>query len=285
MATIRYSEPAEVEASIKAVEDHIRQVLTILYETRRKSQDESLERTTKQADRARATVDMLTQEMQQLRNRAITLGVIPGSLDAQLAGLQKSQLDIRVELAGLSARREAIVNRVAEMQKQQAEKQAGSQQVLDELTKVVELHMEQFARIRELQKTGTAPTSEVGRVQIELAKARADLESRRHQFAQEAETEALSLLNQQLADTQIEDQGKRAELMVIEETLAKLQSDEVRNTVDVYDRAVRQLESAVDEERMAAKQLSELKMQHDAMHEPSVLFIPQGLPEEKPQEK
>jgi hypothetical protein len=227
--------------------------------------------------RAEQRIDQVTAELDQLRQEAIQSGEALQPQDPQVSSaVKRDHLALRAELAGLLAQREAIVEQIAKAKDKLDTAQKEQRLVLDELARVVKLQQDELARARQLAATGVASASEVSKVEISLAQARADLVNHRRLLVQEAGGEQLGRLNERLVDTQIAMTTAEARLKETEKTLLELEKSAyspVNPSVLKYQRAQRALQNAWAEQEAAAADLAKLQMARDTVPEPRVMVI------------
>jgi chromosome segregation ATPase len=254
-------------------EKRLEETLLVLH----KASMESLYQRVRQAEQrlleARDGEEKRRSELQTLRTKLIQADASPGDIDQQQNTLRQDRLKLRVELVGFKARREAIVRAVAEASDKLKAISDEQQRELGELAKIVDLREQQLARVKGLYKGNSASISEIQQAELEVARAKADLAERRRLIAQQAGSDQLSRLNQQLADVQIEMSGDEARVAGIEQMLNRLQSKEVLELLSQYGQATQQLEYARAEEKAAFEQLAEAKKTAESTPAPKVVEI------------
>ena len=181
-------------------------------------------------------------------------------------------------MVGLKARREAIVKAIEEATVKTKATSEEQQRELAELQKIVEIRAQGLSRAQQLAKQAAISTSDVQQAELEVSRARADLAERRRVIAQQAGSEQLSRLNQQLTDVQIELSAAEARVAGIDAMLDRLQSKEVLELLREYGRTTQQLDYARAEEKAAFGQVAELKKTAESAAPPKVVEIrgPQG---------
>ncbi len=265
--------PAEVKKIVALAEKKFEQALREIHEANMAPLYDRLKRAEFRLAEARDVAEKRRIDVQSLRTRLVQFDASPEGIDQQQNTLRQDRLKLRVELVGLKARREAIVRAVAEASDKLNAISDEQQRELAELAKIVDLRGQQLARVKGLYKGNSASISEIQQAELEVARAKADLAERRRLIAQQAGSEQLSRLNQQLADVQIEMSAAEARVAGIEAMLNRLQSKEVLELLAQYGQATQQLEYARAEEKAAFEQVAEAKKTAESTPAPKVVEI------------
>jgi len=265
--------PAEIKKVTELAEKLIEQGLLEIHKTNMASLDEKVRRADAKVSRARLGVECDQYRLQFVRTQLIQLDASPEGIDQRQNTLRQDQLKLRVDLVGLKARREAIVKAVQDATGRLKAISDEQQRELAELSKIVDLREKQLARARELAKQAALSTSDVQQAELEVSRARADLAERRRVIAQQAGSDQLSRLNQQLADVQIEMSAAEARIAEIDQMLARLQSKEVLGLLAQYAQAAQHLDYARAEEKAAFERAAEARTAAESTPAPKVIEI------------
>ena len=269
-------EPADATQALAAGQKKLQEGLLQIHRAKLEPFNHKIEQADKRMIRAEEMIARVTDKLQRLRQQSRELGLALEPQDPQLfTSVKRDNLAMRAELAGLRARREAIVDQIA-LAKDKLDGAQGQQRaVLDELAVVLKLKEDELARMQTLFKKGFVTKAELAKGEVALAQAKADLVDRRR-LVQEAGGGQLGRLNEQLVDTQIAITTAEARLKETEKVLKELDQfayDPVNSMVIEYQRARRALENAWAEEEAAAADLAKLKRTIDAIPAPKVIVI------------
>lgn len=238
------------------------------------------------AERRKAEAEHLAgaylEELQSLRKKATQQGAFPDSMDDQFAKLKEERLSYRVEIAGLSAQHEAVMEQIKACHERLQAEESAHQAVLKELERIVSLREQQTTQVRRMVAAGVAQAPEPIRAEVDLAMSRADLAKHRQLALQESRSEPLRQLNQQLADVQIQLAAAEARVRVIDRTLAELDSDELRKLVDDCRRAEHRWKRALQAEEQADAEFAEIRARHDAIALPRLVLFRRDQPGNQP---
>ena len=265
--------PEEIKKVVALAERLLERALIQIHKANVESGLERLRQAEQHLDEARAIAEKRRTEIESLRTQLSRTDASPEGIDQQQTTLRQERLKFRVELVGLQARREAIVKAIEEANVKLKAVADEHQRELGELAKIVELRQQQLARISGLVRQGAAPTTETQQAELEVSRAKADLAERRRVIAQQAGSDQLGRLNQQLADVQIEMSAAEARMAAFDRLLDQLQSKEVLELLSQYGRATQQLEYARAEEKAAFEQVVEAKKMVESTPGPRVAEI------------
>jgi len=265
--------PAETKKVVALAEKLVEQALLQIYNTNMASLHERIRQAEEHLEQARAIAEKGRSELQTLRTQLIRADASPEGMDQQQNTLRQDGLKLRVEMVGLKARREAIVKAIEEAAHKVKATSDAQQPELAELQKIVVNREQAVSRAQQLAKQAAVSLAELRAEELLLSRVRADLADRRRVIAQQAGSEQLGRLNQQLADVQIEMAAAEARVADIEKMLARLQSKEVLDLLGEYGRATQQLEYARAEEKAAFEQLAEAKKTAESTPAPKVVEI------------
>lgn len=264
---------ADAAKALAAAEKALQHALDAMYGARVESFEVPIQRARDEAAAMRDTTEKLTSELSALRRKIIAADAMPEGLDEQLRAMKQEQLKLRVELAGLQARREAVTKHIAEATVKSQGATKDQEQAMADLRKVVELRQDQVRQLAAAHKQGVASITEVQKAEVELAQARADLEQRRRQLAQSSEKEAMARLNDQLADAQIEIAADEARLAALDRALDRLQSQDVQQLVSDYRRQSRQIVLVAARAKSLEEESLRMSQARDAASRPRVIEL------------
>jgi hypothetical protein len=271
------SGPGDLAKVLAAAQRNLQEALLEIHRQSMEPLGRKLDLAEERMRRAEQRIDQVTAQLQALRQEAIKTGCALEPQDAQLpAAIRRDHLGLRAELAGLQARRDAIIEQISKAKGRLYTVQNEQQLVLGELARVVKLQEDELARARQLVAKGLATAAEVSKVEMALAQARADLFNQRRLLVQEAGGEQLGRLNDQLVDTQVAMTTAEARLKETEKTLLELEKsayNPANPSVLKYQRAQRALQNALAEQEAAAADLAKLQMARDAIPPPRVMVI------------
>ena len=270
--------PEELKKVVALAENRLELALVKIHDANRASAHDRVRRAEERLEQARAVAEKRQSDVQSLRTRLIQADTSPEGIDQQQNTLRQDRLKLRVELVGLKARREAIVKVIDEATVKAKATSEEQQRELGELQKIVDIRAQAVSRAQQLAKQAAVSASDYQQTELELSRARADLAERRRLIAQQAGSEQLGRLNQQLADVQIELSTAEARVAGIDAMLERLQSKDVLEMLREYGRTTQQLDYARAEEKAAFEQVAQLKKVIASAAPPKVVEIrgPQG---------
>lgn len=269
------TEEADPKKCLLAAQKRLQEALLVVHRANMEPFKLRIQQADERVAQAERMIRGQTKQLQVLRKLATKLGAstLHTPDDQLLAAVNRDVLNLRVELAGLNARREAILKHIEATRDELQTVQATHANVLKALEYVVKLREQQVAATRKMVETGTGPYREFKDAEVQLAVARAELAERRRLIAQEAGSQQLSALNLQLADAQIAIAATEARLKVAEKNLRELADLACHELVVQHQQARRALDSALAENEAAQAELATLLRQRRAMTPPRVLLI------------
>ena len=265
--------PAETKKVVALAEKLVEQALLEIHNTNIASLHERVRQAEEHLEQARAVAGKRQSDVQSLRTQFIQADASPEGVDQQQSTLRQDGLKLRVELVGLKARREAIVKTIEEATLKANANSQEQRRELAELQKIVDIRLQALSRAQQLANQAAVSTSDLQQAELEVSKAKADLAERRRVIAQQAGSEQLGRLNQQLADVQIEMAAAEAREAAIAKMLDRLQSKDVLDLLSQYGQTTQQLEYARAEEKAAFEQLAEAKKTAESTPAPKVVEI------------
>jgi chromosome segregation ATPase len=222
-----------------------------------------------QLRRAREWNDRLTEERAGLRRIGSTL---PQDLLVKaIAELRQQEQNLRLDVAGLDARSQALQEQVIRQAKRSEEGNANDE-VVQNLRRVVELRRLAEQQLREAHKAARVSFSEVTAAEIELASAEVEL-SRALQSQRAAGQQQLDGLNAELAKVAVTTAESHGKLKFVQEQLAKYleewnvyvgQGQAIRERIDVMATVGARLTTE------AEQRLAELENRRDEFREATV---------------
>jgi hypothetical protein len=177
-------------------------------------------------DRQMRAVEELAAQIEDRRNKARSmtgrLDVSPDAIRATAAKLEDQRMTLELELAGSSARRKAIEERIAEISAR-GEKSIKGDEAAAQLEQVVKIREQSLDLIRKQYQAGSGAAMEVSKEEAALAEAKARVALRRSDVAAAAGGgELLAQLNRELTMLSIDVQEKQVRTELIEKQLARL---------------------------------------------------------------
>ena len=210
-----------------AAEEFLAAVIKNLRTTLEEAADE--QRSRLKTNLKRALEEWLTtgEELARTRREIANLQQAVGRSDVSWDGmfreverLEKEKQALEMEQAGRSARRDALVDAIANT-RMVAERQIASDATAAELEKLVALLEEQVKAMKDIRDKGRASDQDLTDLQIRLSEAKGRLAARREAVLQAAGGDLLAKLNAELTMLSIDDAESAARLKTLEEQLAK----------------------------------------------------------------
>jgi hypothetical protein len=214
-------------AASEFAEALVRQVRSELEQQFADWRDRQVEMIQVERRRQMQAVEELAVRIEDRRNKARTmtgrLDVSPDAIRATAAKLEDQRMTLELELAGSSARRKAIEERIAEISAR-GEKGIKGDEATAQLEQVVKIREQSLALIRKQHEAGVVATvTEVSKEEAALAEAKARVALRRSDVAAAAGGgELLSQLNRELTMLSIDVQERHVRMELIEKQLARL---------------------------------------------------------------
>jgi len=187
--------------------------------------------------------------------------------------LKQKHLLLRVELVGLDAKYEAILQHVVIVKKKSDVQTLAQTLVRDELAHLLLLRKKQHARVMELSKKKVVSAEEVQRADAEVVKAELELARHRASVNAAGESESLRALHELLIDVQVTMAGMRAQLGLVEEELKRFESTDLRDLLRKHRQMIGELETANDARASAEKVLRLLQEAYSGARPPSVKVL------------
>jgi hypothetical protein len=157
----------------------------------------------------------------EVRDAAKVLDPSPDAVRGTAARLDAEKQRITLELAGQSARQKALEERVAKLGESAAAR-VGKDPVAAELEKIVQLREEEVRRGDTLRQAKSISEGEIGKLQAQVAEAKARLFERRESVAKLSGTDLLGDLNKELVTLTITIAENEARLRHVDERLQGL---------------------------------------------------------------
>jgi len=264
--------PAKIiEAQCKRLEAMLREMA----QPARDQLNQALRTATLDSQKSAENVKTLEESLVQIRERMRELDVSPNGAPEPVEQLRQQRLALRVELAGLAGRRDALVKHIAAAREQAEKALQQPDATMARLAEVVALRKKDLARRQEANQKvpGSVPQAEVELAGLELRKAEIEMLEFQNKQKQETGGEALQRLNDQLLDAQTEIAGVEARLGVIDETLTRLDSKEVAELLDRFHALSSELPSARERLKKARDEELQFQSSLDNFPMPSVRII------------
>jgi hypothetical protein len=206
-------------------------------ERARERMAENLEHARRAEERAYERLGALRAQERELLAAADRVHLDRTVLIDEFTTAEQAQRELSLELEGLRARQQAIVEQTARVQHEVQERTARDP-VAAELMRVVELREKELARYRDLQQAGMVPEAELDKAVEQLALARAELGRQQQALALAAGAEQLAGLNQQLAQLSIDLVEMEARRQVFARRLQPETRDRLLTLADELERTV-----------------------------------------------
>ena len=210
-----------------AAEEFLAAVIKNLRTTLEEAADEQRSRLKTNLKRAQEEWLTTGEELARTRREIANLQQAVGRSDVSWDGmfreverLEKEKQALEMEQAGRSARRDALVDAIANT-RMVAERQIASDATAAELEKLVALLEEQVKAMKDIRDKGRASDQDLTDLQIRLSEAKGRLAARREAVLQAAGGDLLAKLNAELTMLSIDDAESAARLKTLEEQLAK----------------------------------------------------------------
>jgi hypothetical protein len=182
-------------------------------------------------------INELTGKQRDLRDSIIeTCGLSPENVLPTLLALEKERFNLAIKVELERDRAQNLADWISRNAKE-SDKQAGSDPVLQNLKKIVELRKKSLSLAEEAHKTNLVTSEEVANREAELAEAQIRAELRTEQLAQ-AVAHARTYTQQQV-DLGLELQQDEARLSILDKKLKGLKG--ARDLLDPYNRVTEEL--------------------------------------------
>lgn len=242
------------------------------------------QRERERADKLQAQLESYLREIEgqyeQLQQRQLDLCAAAGRADlsrerviSEISELEREREELMGSLMAVKAREEAVADQIARIAKA-VETVGAQQEVLEQLTKVVELRHGDVERTQKLKAAGQASDSELTSALEAEAVARAELASRRADFRREAGGEQLAVLNRELMSLTIDSAEKQARLKYVDERLKNIKERKLLELANQYQAQVMlPLELVQARLEQASRELAEFQSQRMRDREAEVTVI------------
>ena len=261
------------EEAFAAAVERLKKRLNATTEPHIKSLHLAAERAAMETKEAQDRTDQLLEEMYALRSQMLQFGALPEGLDQRIVALLQDRLMLRAEMAGLQARRHAIGEYASKSSAPSEAVREQQAQVIEQLERGVKARRDQIDVAKTMYASGVADRASIMELAAQLPLAEAELAERCLEFEQEADGGARKQLNEELAAVQIELATVEARHKVLDEALARLESNELRELLKQHERVAHQLETARDELKRAEQRRAEAARAVDTIKRPEVIVI------------
>jgi hypothetical protein len=218
--------PQALHAASEFAEALVRRVREELERQHADWRDRQVEMILVEKDRQMRAAQELAVHIEDRRNkaRAMTgrLDVSPDAIRATAARLEDQRMTLELDLAGASARRKAIEERIAEISAR-GEKSVKSDEATVQLEQVVKVREQALDMARKAYQAGAGVTVlDMSKEEAAVAEAKARVALRRSDVAAAGGGELLAQLNRELTMLSIDVQEKQVRMELIEKQLARL---------------------------------------------------------------
>lgn len=177
-----------------------------------------------------------------------------GPIVASIRSLEERSEDLRLRLAGMQARQQAITEQIAKIAKD-AETDPESQAIIEGLRRIVELRQQALDHVRNQAEAGRVSAEEVNKAEIEVIQARSDLARQQEQLRFQKGGGMLADMNKQLIELSIDYESTMAELGICGSRLAGMRD---KRLIELAERYTNEVELP---KRLIERMLTDLKEQ------------------------
>ncbi|NLE37275.1 MAG: hypothetical protein GX621_04545 [Pirellulaceae bacterium] len=271
LVPIRDDAEADHGAVFERIADRLREHLTtFVREQSQKRLDEARHR----AEEAEREVGELQAKLRKHRLDMAGRGILPRGLEEQTARLHDMRLTLQVDLAGMRARREAILNHLKSQADRQIEEQHRRAALrIRFLEKSLAVSEADYRRLLEANtKTpGVIPARDITQASLRVEETKSQIDALRESPQDEGRGgELLVGLTRQLMDVEIELAGAGARLELLNDFFQNITSQATRTLVDRFESLEREIHRAEQVHEVARDELMKLERQHSALRLPEV---------------
>jgi hypothetical protein len=262
------------QAVFRKVAEQMKHFLTAIADPGSEQKKRQLEEARKLANDTHHEMLQLRVSLRRQRLELAAKGMAPEALEDQLHRSKQEQMSLDVELAGLRARREAVIKHMEECRKDMANDQERPDGELAELRRVLGAREEQLEKVMAAFKAGRLPDSEVSEARARIAELRAQIARRREAKEHDsARGELLTGLTRQLMEIEIETAGAEARLAKINEAAARCHSKKLMESLQTLEALEHGLDSAGQFRERALDKVARLEEQMERFREPKVKLV------------
>jgi hypothetical protein len=224
-------------------------------------------------ERAERRLEELREVQQRLWEQARAAGLPRTDILDKIHNYEEELQSIEFDLAGLTARGEALTEQIAKIA-QQIEAAPKTDEVTGELEKVVALREKELNRIQSLVEKQLASDQEVGQALEPVALARAELAKQRQTIAQAAGGNLLAEFNRDLIKLSIETAEMEARREFLQSKLAMIKERNLLELADRYEEDVTaQLPVALKAVASATQRHDDLEHELRTFRAPTVTIV------------
>jgi hypothetical protein len=160
----------------KYVHEVVTRLDKVLAELSRREFEQRRDQLKKAFDQAQESVQLARQRLDEIEKKlhSVSGSVSESVLEGLVSDLKKQQQALELELAGIHGRTEALQKELAKTA-ERTKKEPATDEVLQNLRRVVELRRAQLAATRQLHEQGTITSLEVGKAEEQVALAQIEL--------------------------------------------------------------------------------------------------------------
>ncbi len=233
--------------------------LAALSSVHEQSQTEHIAGAEQAVARLNQRVDEIIKRREELRARSGKLDLRSSAIQDLVADTEESLRELDMELAGMQAREQALVDQIKQVNDQA---QAALDQELTEVSQRMaarlELLEQRADRIRLLTESGHAPPAELEQVMEERAEMMAQLDAIKMQ-ARQRQSQATGSLVTNLRELAVESAATQAQQARLAQVLAQVREQDligVAEKADQLERELREAQGALAEARLEAEKLA-----------------------------
>lgn len=273
LVPVRDDAEANHGAVFERIADRLREHLTTIA---REQSQQRLDEAGHRAEEAEREVGELQTKLRKHRLDMAGRGILPRGLEEQTARLHDTRLTLQVDLAGMRARREAILAHLTEQKERLTGEQVlpSMEEISEQISRLtsqrVELQ-EVLAHSEKMARPGSTPSALDRQIREQLASIEAQIAALRGTPRKEGlGSELLVGLTRQLMDVEIELAGAGARLEIVEDFFKTITSQETWTLVDSFESLEREVHRAGRRHEAARDELVKLERQHAELRLPEV---------------
>ena len=176
-----------------------------------------------------------------------------GAIVTLVRKYESQREDLRLRMAGMQARQQALTEQIAKIAKQ-VEESTSNKTIIDGLQRVVELRQKALDRLQMLQQQGQVNDEEVNHAEIEVIQAQTALAQKQEQVREQSGGGLMGGMNQQLRELNIAYEEIMAELGIVEGRLADMREKRLVELAERYNNEVDIPKSMIERMVMDLKQ-------------------------------
>lgn len=231
-----------------------------------------------EAEDAAKKLDKLRTQAMKHRHDLLRKAIDPENLDNQINSLESKRFTLQVELAGLQASHETLMQHIGNIGKELKKPKYQAGKSIKALERSVLSSSKELDAVRQKARISTVAQDVVSSAERRFLEAELKLLNRRQAIAKEHSAaerscDLLKSLNERAVDVEIERKSIEARLGIIEKRMQQLQHPQTLLTVENYRQSTRLVKETHRRYGDAAHKLSKLRSQKSRMQFPRVKII------------